>query len=118
MRHEEIVTRLSLKLVNIAASPSEIVYAMSMQSILTELAHRLDTQALALTPAELFKARAAVRAAIRDHLNADKVIAIGLDRWAAERRDSSSTHTNRTPRKEHIHEQHRAGQDRVRQGAG
>lgn len=87
MSKEEIVTKLSLKLVNIAASPSEIVYALSMQSVLIELAHRLGPQALKLTPAELFKARDAVRAAIRDNLNTQEVISIGLDNWTTTRRE-------------------------------
>ena len=87
MPHEEIVTRLSLKLVNVAASPSEIVYAMSMQSILAELAKRLGVKALTLTPAELFMARDAVRVAIGKNLNTQEVIAIGLDHWTTTRRE-------------------------------
>lgn len=87
MSHEEIVTKLSLKLVNIAASPSEIVHALSMQTVLIELARRLGPQALKLTPAELFQARDAVRVAIRDNLNTCEVIAIGLDNWADARRE-------------------------------
>ncbi|TLM63587.1 MAG: hypothetical protein FDZ69_12350 [Deltaproteobacteria bacterium] len=87
MSREEIVTRLSLKLVNIAASPSEIVHALSMQSVLIELAHRLGPQALKLTPADLFQARDAVRAAIRDNLNTQEVIAIGLDNWSTAREE-------------------------------
>lgn len=85
MSHEEIVTKLSLKLVNIAASPSELIFAMSMQSVLIELSHRLGPQALKLTPAELFQARDAVRATIRDNLNIQEVIAVGLDKWSAAR---------------------------------
>ena len=104
MSHEEIVTKLSLKLVNIAASPSEIVHAMSMQSVLIELAHRLGPQALKLTPAELFRARDAVRASIRDNLNTREVIALGLDQWAVSQRCPHNK------RKENIHEQHRTGQ--------
>lgn len=85
MPHEEIVTRLSLKLVNVAASPSEIVYAMSMQSILSELAKRLGVKALALSPAELFRARDAVRVAIGTHLDEREFITIGLDAWITEK---------------------------------
>lgn len=87
MSREEIVTHLSLKLVNIAASPSEIVFALSMQSVLLELAHRHGDQALKLTPAELFQARDAVRAAIGRNLNTSEVIAIGLDTWSASRKE-------------------------------
>ena len=85
MSREEIVTHLSLKLVNIAASPNEIVYAMSMQSILTELASRLGDRALALTPADLFNARDAVRKTIGHHLDEHAFISVGLDTWAAAR---------------------------------
>lgn len=87
MSKEEIVTRLSLKLVNIAASPSEIVFALSMQNVLIELADRLGSQALKLTPADLFKARDAVRAAICRSINTREVIAIGLDSWTASRKE-------------------------------
>lgn len=87
MSHEEIVTKLSLKLVNISASPTEIVHALSLQSVLIELAHRLGPQALKLTPAELFQARDAVRVAIRDNLNTQEVITLGLDNWSAARRE-------------------------------
>ena len=86
MSREEIVTKLSLKLVDVAASPSEIVYALSMQSVLAELAHRLGGQALKLTPKDIFEARDAVRAAIGNGLNTQEVIAMGLDIWAETRK--------------------------------
>lgn len=110
MSHEMIVTRLSLKLVDVAASPSEIVYALSLQSVLVELAHRLGPQALKLTPADLFRARDAVRAAIRDNLNTQEVIAIGLDNWGVGRRPTPANHRIHHLREEQRDEQHRTGQ--------
>jgi hypothetical protein len=45
MQHEEIVTRLSL----IAVSPSEVVYAITMQNVLSEIARRMGEDALELS---------------------------------------------------------------------
>jgi hypothetical protein len=44
MSHEEIVTRLS----RIAVSPSEVVYAITMQSVLSEIARRMGEDGLYL----------------------------------------------------------------------
>lgn len=85
MSHEEIVTRLSLRMVQIAVSPNEIVYAMSMQSVITEIAKRLGEKALSLSVADLHQARDSVRAAIGHHLDEREFIAIGLDEWEISR---------------------------------
>lgn len=86
MPHEEIVTRLSMRFVQIAASPSEIVYAMSMQSILSEIAHRLGDKALTLSVSDLRQARDEVRNAIGQNLDCRLYIAMGLDAWETNRK--------------------------------
>lgn len=85
MPHEEIVTALSLRLVNIAASPSEIVFAISMQSVIAEVARRLGDEALNLSVQDILLARDEVRAAIAHHLDERDFIDIGLDAWAITR---------------------------------
>lgn len=85
MPHEEIVTRLSLQLVDIAANPSELVFAISMQSVLSEIAHRLGEKALTLSVKDLLLARDEVRAAIGHHLDEREFIGIGLDIWEISR---------------------------------
>jgi len=81
MSHEEIVTRLSMRFIRIASSPSEIVYAISMQSILSEIVRRLNDKALDLTIADLRMARDEVRYAIGHSLDERIYIAMGLDFW-------------------------------------
>lgn len=81
MSQEEIVTRLSLRMVAIAKSPTEIVYAISLQSVIAEIARRLGPKALTLTPEDILAARDEVRAAIGHHLNEREYIGMGLDAW-------------------------------------
>jgi hypothetical protein len=45
MNHNEIVTRLS----QIAGSPTEAIYAITMQNVLSEIARRMDDDALELS---------------------------------------------------------------------
>lgn len=85
MPHEEIVTRLSLQLVDIAANPSELVFAISMQSVLSEIDNRLGEKALTLSVQDLLLARDEVRAAIGHHLDEREFIGIGLDIWEISR---------------------------------
>lgn len=81
MPHEEIVTQLSLRLIKVAVSPSEIVFAISMQSVLAEIARRLGEEALKLSIKDIRLARDEVRAAIGHHLDERDFIGIGLDTW-------------------------------------
>lgn len=83
MPHEEIVTRLSLRLVEVAGSPSEIIYAIGMQSVLSEIARRMGERALNLTVADLLLARDEVRISIAHHLDERDYIQMGLDAWEA-----------------------------------
>ncbi|RII25154.1 MAG: hypothetical protein CXR31_14790 [Geobacter sp.] len=81
MSHEKIVTQLSLRLIEVADSPSEIVFAISMQSVLAEIARRLGEEALKLSIEDIRLARDEVRAAIGHHLDERDFIGIGLDTW-------------------------------------
>ena len=81
MPHDEIVTQLSLRLIKVSDSPSEIVFAISMQSVLAEIARRLGEEALKLSIEDIRLARDEVRAAIGHHLDERDFIGIGLDTW-------------------------------------
>lgn len=81
MPHDEIVARLSLLLVDIAANSSDNVYVISMQSVLSEIARRLGDDALNLSAQDILLALDEVRAAIAHHLDEREFIAIGLDTW-------------------------------------
>lgn len=81
MPKEEVVTQLSMKMVQVVASPTEIVYAITMQQILAEIARRMGERALVLTVADLLQARDEVRIAISHNLDEREYIAMGLDAW-------------------------------------
>jgi hypothetical protein len=77
MSHEEIVNRLS----RIAASPTEVVYAITMQSVLSEIARRMGEDALELSVEELTQACEEVKDAINHNLDERDYIDMGLDAW-------------------------------------
>jgi hypothetical protein len=77
MSHEEIVTRLS----RIAVSPSEVVYAITRQDILAEIAKRMGEDALTLSPEALHQACEEVKDAINHNLDERDYIDMGLDAW-------------------------------------
>ena len=62
-------------------NPSEIVFSITMQSVLSALDNRLGKEALSLSVEELELARDEVKAAIEHHLNERDYIEIGLDSW-------------------------------------
>lgn len=78
---EEIVTELSLRLFRVAASPTEIVYAVSMQDLLSAIVKRMGKDALSLNASDLLAARDEVRAAIAHNLDEREYIQMGLDAW-------------------------------------
>ena len=59
----------------------EIIYSITMQSVLTALEHRLGEEALSLSAEDLELARDEVRTAIEHHLDERDFIEIGLDAW-------------------------------------
>ncbi|MBJ6799748.1 hypothetical protein [Geomonas propionica] len=81
MSHEEIVTQLSVRMTDVVANPSEIVFAVTMRDVLSEIAHRMRDQALTLTVADLLAARDEVRTAFAHHLDERDYIQLGLDVW-------------------------------------
>ena len=75
MEHEKIVSRLSL------ICPSEILYELSMRSVLSHIANRLGEEALDLSPEDLALAIQEIRAAIDHQFNPREYIDMGLDAW-------------------------------------
>jgi len=78
---EKIVTELSMKLVRIAGSPSQAIYAVTMQDVIAELAHTMGEKALRLSAADLLAIRREVRAAIEFGLDVRDYIKPGIEAW-------------------------------------
>jgi len=62
-------------------NPSEIVFSITMQSVLSALEHRMGQESLKLTAEDLHLARDEVKAAIEHHLDERDYIDMGLDAW-------------------------------------
>ena len=75
MTHQEIVTQLSL------IYPSEILYELSMRSVLSQIANRLGERALELSAEDLELAIQEIRAAIDHQFDPREYIDMGLDAW-------------------------------------
>ena len=76
MEHEKIVSRLSL------ICPSEVLYELSMRSVLSHIANRLGEEALNLSAEDLELAIQEIRAAIDHQFDPREYIDMGLDAWA------------------------------------
>lgn len=76
MKNAEIVTHL----VQIADA-SEVIYTVTMQDILTAIAHRMGDKALTLSAEDLQLAGEEVKEAINHHLDIREYINMGLDVW-------------------------------------
>ena len=81
MSLEEIVTELSMRLVRIAGSPSQVVFAVTMQDIIAEIARTLGDKALDLNASDLLKVRHEVRVAIDYGLDVRDYIQPGIEVW-------------------------------------
>jgi len=77
MQHQEIVTRLS----QTASNPSEIIYSITMETILSAIVHRMGEEALALSAEDLDSARDEVKDAISHNFDERDYIDMGLDTW-------------------------------------
>lgn len=77
MVQNEIVMTLSQKL----SDPSEVVYVITMQDLLTAIAGRLREGALLLTSEELLLARDEVRETFGHYLDEREVFDLALDQW-------------------------------------
>jgi len=60
MQHSEIITYLS----NITANPSEVIYAVTMQDVLSAIARRMGEEVLTLSSKDLQLAREEVQETI------------------------------------------------------
>jgi hypothetical protein len=76
MNHAEIVTHLS----NIT-DPSKVIYAITMQDILTAIVRRMGEDSLTLFVEDLQLAREEVKEAIKHNLDIREYIDMGLDSW-------------------------------------
>ena len=78
---EEIVTELSLKLVRIAGSPSQVIFAITMQDVIAEVARTMGSKALSISAADLLAIRHEVRIAIDYGLDVRDYIHPGIETW-------------------------------------
>ncbi len=76
MNYNKIVTQLST-----LPDSSEIIYAITMQDILTSIVHRIGGAALTLSAEDLQLARDEVQEAILHNLDIRPYIDMGLDSW-------------------------------------
>jgi hypothetical protein len=81
MQLEQIVTELSIKLVRIAGSPSQVVFAVTMQDVIAEVARTLGDKALDMSAADLLDIKKEVRAAIEYGLDVRDYIHPGIETW-------------------------------------
>lgn len=79
MQHGEIITLLSEQLTTV--SPSEIIYAITMQNILSAIVRRMGEDALTLTADDIQLACEEVKEAISHNLDERDYIDMGLDAW-------------------------------------
>ena len=75
MKHEEIVTRLC------PFHPSEVIYEITMETVISAIIRRLGEKALDLSEEDLELARDEVKSAIEHHLDERDFIEMGLDAW-------------------------------------
>jgi len=75
MKHEDIVRQLS------QIYPSEVIYSLSMETVIAAIVQRLGEEALTLTLEDLRLARDEVRIAIDHNLDERDYVNMGLDAW-------------------------------------
>ena len=75
MNTQELVTQLSL------IYPSEVIYEISMETVISAIVLRVGEKALELSVEDLEMAKAEVKAAIEDNLDERDYIDMGLDAW-------------------------------------
>ena len=73
MNHKEIVSQLS------RIYPSEVIYSLSMDSVISAIVQRLGEEALTLSSEDLNLAREEVQIAIDHNLDIREYIDMGLD---------------------------------------
>ena len=75
MTHQELVTNLS------RICPSEVIFEINTENIISAIVRRMGEEALALSAKDLELAREEVKAALEHHLDEREYIDIGLDSW-------------------------------------
>ena len=75
MTYQELVTNLS------RICPSEVIFEITTENIISAIVRRMGEEALELSAKDLELAREEVRAALEHHLNEREYIDIGLDSW-------------------------------------
>ncbi len=76
MQNQVIVSHLAQLI-----DPSEVIYAVTMEDILTAIAHRMGEKALTLSAEDLELAKEEVKEIINHHLDIREYIDMGLDVW-------------------------------------
>jgi hypothetical protein len=79
MQHQELARHLSI-------DSAEIVYAITMETVLSAIVNRLGDEALTLSVDDLHLARDEVKAAIDHNLYERDYIDMGLDVWEITRK--------------------------------
>ena len=74
MQNQEILARF-------AVDPTEIIYAVTLATVLSAIVNRLGEEALTLTPDDLCLAKKEVVAALDHNLDIREFINEGLDAW-------------------------------------
>ena len=75
MTYQDLLKQLSLKY------PPEVIYSITMETVISAIVRRLGEEALELSAEELELARDEVKAALDHHLDERDYIEIGLDAW-------------------------------------
>ena len=83
MPQEEIITELSMKLVRVAGSPSQVIFAVTMQDVIAGIAKMLGEKARDLNAADLLDIQHEVRIAIDYGLDVRDYIQPGIQVWQA-----------------------------------
>ena len=76
MQHHKIVTQRAT-----LTDPSEILFTITMQDVLSAIVHRMGEEALTLSAADLQLACQEVQEAIQHNLDIRPYIEMGLDSW-------------------------------------
>ena len=74
MNHQEILARF-------AVDPTEVIYAVTLATVLSAIVNRLGEEALVLTPDDLCLAKKEVVAALDHNLDIRDCLDEGLDAW-------------------------------------
>jgi len=74
MQHQELARHLSV-------NPTEIVYAVTMETVLSAIIKRMGKDALSLTVEEIELAKEEIKAAIDHNLDIRDYLDEGLDAW-------------------------------------